>query len=136
MNVTRIKNTCGIKQIAPFQSRGESKLDLIYTNLSAFFNVLKKLLPFEMSDHDTVKVPPIARHAYPRCKLVLKSCDLRMTKRLAMRKYLDEVDLHQIVATMDSCEEKTKTLEMIIKTGMDILLPLKSKKCLSTNLHG
>jgi hypothetical protein len=45
-----------------------------------------------------------------------------------MRKYLDEVDLNQLVATTDSCEEKTKTLEMIIKTGMDILLPLKSKK--------
>ena len=128
LNVTRIKNTCGIKQIAPFPSRGESKLDLIYTNLSAFYNVPKKLLPFGMSDHDTVKIQPIARQAYPRCKLVLKSSDLRMTKRLAMRKYLDEVDLNQIVATMDSCEEKTKTLEMIIKTSMDIVLPLKSKK--------
>ena len=118
LNVTRIKNTCGIKQIAPFPSRGESKLDLIYTNLSAFYNVPKKLLPFGMSDHDTVKVQPIARQAYPCCKIVLKSSDLRMTKRLAMRKYLDEVDLNQIVATMDSCEVRTKTLEMIIKTSM------------------
>ena len=28
----------------------------------------------------------------------------------------------------DSCEEKSNTLETVIKTGMDILLPLKSKK--------
>jgi hypothetical protein len=28
-----------------------------------------------------------------------------------MRKYLDEVDLNQLVAPMDSCEEKTKTLK-------------------------
>ena len=81
-----------------------------------------------MSDHDTVEVQPLDRQAYPCCKLVLKSRDLRMTKCLAMHKYLDEVDLNQLVATTDSCEEKTKTLEMIIKTGMDILLPLKSKK--------
>ena len=45
-----------------------------------------------------------------------------------MRKYLDEVHLNQLVATTDSCEEKMKTLEMIIKTVMDILLPLKSRK--------
>jgi hypothetical protein len=64
-----------------------------------------------MSDHDTVKAQPIARQAYPHGKLVLKSIYLRMTKRLAMRKYLDEVDLYQIVAPMDSCEKKTKTLE-------------------------
>ena len=128
LNVTRIKNTRGIKQIVPFPSRGESKLDLVYTNLSAFYNVPKKLLPFRMSDHDNDKVQPIVRQAYPRCKLVLKPSDLRMTKRPAMRKYLDEVDLNQIVATVHSCEEKTKTLEMIIKTGMDILLPINSKK--------
>ena len=128
LNVPRIKNTRGIKQIVPFPSRGESKLDLVYTNLSAFYNVPKKLLPFRMSDHDNDKVQPIVIQAYPRCKLVLKPSDLRMTKRPAMRKYLDEVDLNQIVATVDSCEEKTKTLEMIIKTGMDILLPINSKK--------
>ena len=94
----------------------------------ACFEVPKKLPPFGMSDHDTVKFRPLARQANPRCKLVLKSSDLRMTKRLGMRKYLDEVDLNQLVAIMDSCEEKTKTLEMIIKTGIDIFLPLKSKK--------
>jgi hypothetical protein len=128
LNLSRIKNACGLKQIVPFPSRGESKLDLVYRNLSVFFEVPNKLPPFWMADHDTVKFQPLAIQAYPRCKLVLKSSDLRMTKRLAMRKYLDEVDLNQLVATMDSCEEKTKTLEIIIKTSMDILLPLKSKK--------
>ena len=111
LNVSRIKNTCGIKQIVPFPSLGESKLDLVYTNLSAFYGIPKKLQPFGLSDHDTFKAQPIARQAYTRCKLVLKSRYLRMTKRLAMRKYLDEVDLNQLVAPMDSCEEKTKTLK-------------------------
>ena len=33
-----------------------------------------------------------------------------------------------LVENNDSCEEKSNTLETVIKTGMDILLPLKSKK--------
>ena len=111
MSPLRIKNTRGIKQIVPFPSRGESKLNLVYTNLSAFYNVAKKLLPFGMSDHDNDKVQPIVRQVYPRCKLVLKSSDLRMTKHLAKRKYLDQVDLNQIVDTMDACVEKTNTFD-------------------------
>ena len=113
-----------LNKLSRFRPREKASWTL-FTQISVHFMTLP---PFGMSDHDTVKVQPLARQAYPCCKLVLKSRDLRMTKHLAMRKYLDEVDLNQLVATTDSCEEKTKTLEMIIKTGMDILLPLKSKK--------
>ena len=45
-----------------------------------------------------------------------------------MRKYLEEVNLDLLVGNQDSCEEKSNTLKTVIKTGMDILLPLKSKK--------
>ena len=45
-----------------------------------------------------------------------------------MRKYLEEVNLDLLVGNNDSCEEKSNTLETVIKTGMDILLPLKSKR--------
>lgn len=128
LNLNRIKNAYGLKQIVPFPTRGNSKLDLVYTNLSAFYEVPKKLPPFGMSDHDTIEVRPLTRLAYPSNKLVLKSRDLRLTKRLTMRKYLEEVQLDQLVATMDSCEKKTNILETVIKTGLDTLLPLKSKR--------
>jgi hypothetical protein len=36
LNLSRIKNAYGLKQIVPFPNRGESKLELVYTNLSAF----------------------------------------------------------------------------------------------------
>jgi hypothetical protein len=72
LNLSRIKNAYGLKQIVPFSSRGERKLNLVYKNPRAFFEVPKKLPPFGMSDHDTVKFRPLARQAYPRCKLVLK----------------------------------------------------------------
>ena len=46
---------------------------------------------------------------------------------MAMRTYLEEVNLGLLVGLKESYEEKTRTLETIIKTGMDTLLRPKSK---------
>ena len=84
------------------------------------------LPPFGLSDHDTVAVQPLARQNLLRNKILLKSRDLRATNRMAMRTYLKEVNLGLLVGLKESCEEKTRTLETIIKTGMDTLLHPKS----------
>ena len=44
-----------------------------------------------------------------------------------MRTYLEEVDVCSLVGSLVSCQEKTDTLETVIKTGIDILLPLTPK---------
>ena len=46
---------------------------------------------------------------------------------MAMRTYLEEVNLGLLVGHKESYEEKTRTLETIIKTGMDTFLRLKTK---------
>ena len=74
-----------------------------------------------------MEVQPLARRDGPRNKILLKSRDLRTTNCLAVRTYLDEVDLGRLVGCKESCEEKTLALETIIKTGFDFVLPLKSK---------
>ena len=51
-----------------------------------------------------------------------------------MRTYLDEVDLGRLVGCKESCEEKTLALETIIKTGLDFVLPLKSKTIIANEL--
>ena len=86
-----------------------------------------KLPPFGLSDHVTVAVQPLARQNLPKNKILLKSRDLRATIRMDMRTYLKEVNLGLLVGLKESCEEKTRTLETIIKTGMDTLLRPKSK---------
>ena len=95
--------------------------------LYTFYDVPDKLPPFGLSDHDTVAGQPLARQNLPKNKILLKSRDLRATNRMAMRTYLEEVNLGLLVGLKESCEEKTRTLETIIKTGMDTLLHPKSK---------
>jgi hypothetical protein len=63
----------------PVSDSGRKQVGPCLHKLSAFYDVPNKLPPFEMSDHDTVEDQPLARQAYPRCKLVLKSRALRMT---------------------------------------------------------
>ena len=50
-----------------------------------------------------------------------------------MRAYLDEVDLGGLVGCKESCDEKTLALETIIKTGLDFVLPLKSKTIIAND---
>ena len=50
-----------------------------------------------------------------------------------MRTYLEEVDVCSLVGSLVSCQEKTDTLETVIKTGMDILLPLTPKIVMSND---
>ena len=95
--------------------------------LYTFYDASNKLPPFGLSYHDTVAVQPLARQNLPKNKILLKSRDLRATNRMAMRTYLEEVNLGLLVGLKESCEEKTRTLETIIKTGMDTLLHPKSK---------
>ena len=70
--------------------------------LYTFYDVPNKLPPLGLSDHDTVAVQPLARQNLPRNKILLKSRELRATNRMAMRTYLDEVNLGLLVSLKES----------------------------------
>ena len=116
-----------MKQIIKFPTRGHNTLDLILTNLKAYYDCPIKRSPFGLSDHVTVEVRPLARSELSKTKFSVKSRDLRPTKHLAMRAYLEAVDVHALVDSKSSCEEKVNMLEKIVNTGMDTLLPMRSK---------
>ena len=54
------------------------------------------------------------------------------SKRVAMRTYLESVDLDTILNFADSCEDETSLLEQIIKTGLDYVMPMRTHKVHST----
>jgi len=54
------------------------------------------------------------------------------SKRLAMRTYLESVDLYTKLNSANSCENKTSLLEQIIKTGLDHVMPLRTRRVHST----
>ena len=61
------------------------------------------------------------------------SRDLRPSKRYAKRTYLENADISKMINdAVDSCEEKITTLETIVRTGLDYVLPLKNKIVFTT----
>ena len=80
----------------------------------------------------SIQVQPKARIKSNSFTTTIQSRDMRPSKRLAMRTYLEGVDLDTILNSADSCEDKTSLLEQIIKTGLDHVMPMRARKVHST----
>ena len=127
LNVSRIKRNFRLKQIVNFSTRGRNSLDLILTNLKEYYASPIKLSPLGLSDHVTVKVLPLSRQTIFKSKTSIKTRDIRPTKRLAMRTYLEAVNIQTLVDNELTCGEKTTMLEKIVSLGMNSVLPMKNK---------
>ena len=80
----------------------------------------------------SIEVQPKVRIKSNSSITIIKSRDMRPSKRLAMRTYLESVDLDTIPNSADCCEGKTSLLEQIINTGLDHVMPMRTRKVHST----
>ena len=110
LNTFRLQNGFKLKQIIKFPTRGQNILDLILRNLKSFHGDPIKLPPFGLSDHVSIKVLPLTRSLFPKPTFRINLRDLRPTKRLTLRKYLEEVDVNTLVNDQISCEKRLKYL--------------------------
>ena len=115
-----------------FLTRGERTLDLVLTNLQDHYETPTQCPPLGLSDHMSIEVQPKVRIKSNNSTSTIQSRDMRPSKRLAMRTYLESVDLDTILNSADSCEGKTLLLEQIIKTGLDHVMPMRTRKVHST----
>ena len=136
LKVSRFQNAFKLKQVVKFPTRGRNILDLILTDLDKFHDSPRKLPPFGLSDHDSVFVPPLARSQVPNPTYRTKPRDLRPTKRLALTRYLEEVNVNQLVNNQISCDDKAKTFEMIISTGLEAIALTTEKVIITSEPHG
>ena len=132
LQITRLRNNYNLKQIVNFPTRGERTLDLVLTNLQDHYESPTQRPPLGLSDHMSIEVQPKVRIKSKNCTTTIQSRDMRPSKRLAMRTYLESVDLDTILNSADSCEDKTSLLEQIIKTGLDNVMPIHTRKVHST----
>ena len=127
LDVAKLKSSFKLKQIVNFPTRGRNTLDLILTNLQDFYDVPEKKPSFGPSDHLSIEVKPKARNLLPPPRTKVKSRDLRPSNRLALSLYLQEVDIPALISVGNSCSEKVSILETIVNTGLDTILPVRSK---------
>ena len=127
LNVANLKSSFNLKQIVKFPTRGQNTLDFILTNLQDFYNNPDKRSPFGLSDHLSIELLPKSRAQIPKQRKIVHSRDLRLSSRLAIRSYLEKVDVPALLDNVNTCTEKTKLFETIVNTGLNLILPLGSK---------
>ena len=127
LNDARLKSNFNLKQIVHFPTRGQNTLDKILTNLQDYYDTPVERPAFGLSDHSSVEAQPKPRVKTSQTIQKVTSRDLRPSNRLAMRTYLYEVDVTAMIAAMTTCEDKVSMLQTIIKTGLDLVLPMKPK---------
>ena len=132
LQTTRLRNNYNLKQIVNFPTRGERTLDLVLTNLQDHYETPTQRPPLGLSDHMFIEVQPKARIKSNSSTTTIQSRNMRPSKRLAMRTYLESVDLDTMLNSADSGEDKTSLLEQIIKTGLDHVMPMRTRKVHST----
>ena len=110
-----------------FPTRGSRTLDLVLTNLKQFYKDPIQRPPHGLSDHMSVEIQPKNRSQFLNQRRTIKSRDLRPSNRLALRSYLEAVDVNAHTNTVNSCAEKVTILESIVQVGIDYVLPLRPK---------
>ena len=61
LNTSRLRTGYDLKQLVNFPTRGNNTLDIVLTNLNAFFDQPTKCAPFGLSDHMSIEVRPVER---------------------------------------------------------------------------
>ena len=98
------------------------------TNLKDYYEHPIQRPPFGLSDHMSVELQPKDRSQLLKSRFTIKVRDLRPSSRLAMFRYLQEVDIYTLVSKADNCAEKVSIFESIIQSGLDCVMPLRSRK--------
>jgi hypothetical protein len=132
LETTRLQNCFKLKQIVNFLTRGVATLDLILTNINEFYESPIKHPPLGLSDHLSIEIQPRERCTMNGATIKIRSRDLRPSKRAAMATYLQQEDVNSLIGAVDSCQEKTLLLQEIITTGLDLILPTRTRTVHST----
>ncbi|XP_022808365.1 uncharacterized protein LOC111345348 [Stylophora pistillata] len=132
LQITHLRNNFQLKQIVHFPTRGRRTPDSVLTNISEYYQDPIERLPFGLSDHASIELQPKERAHVKQPTITIKTRDLHPSKRQAMGTYLDAVDVNTLTRAFKMCAEKVSLLEQIIKTGLEHILLIQSRRVHST----
>ena len=125
-----------MKQLVHLHTRDDQTLDLILTNLNKFYdkNSLSSFPPFGLSDHNVLLLSPKERRLFSSRdrKKVFWKRDTREIRKQELGRYLSSLNW-DILNDIKSCNRKEQLFEDLIKTGLDIIMPLKKTKLHTNN---
>ena len=110
LNVTLIKKHFRVKQIVKFSTRKDVIMDLVLTNLNDYYDTPQSLLPFGLSDHNTIMVSPKERVIKSNSRITVYKRDSRPSCKAAMGRYLCSLDWPLLFDSLESCHDQVSNL--------------------------
>ncbi|XP_028515119.1 uncharacterized protein LOC110239869 [Exaiptasia diaphana] len=124
-NTNSLTNHFRLKQIVRVPTRKDAILDLIMTNLTAYYNDPITFPPFGLSDHETVLVTQKHRVKSSNPTKYILRRDTRPSRRAELGRYLSSFDWPLLFTSLETCDELECALREAILTGLDIIMPLE-----------
>ena len=124
-NTNSLTNHFRMKQIVKAPTRNDATLDLIITNLQAFYNDPATFPPFGLSDHATVLVNQRTRTETPESTRYILKRDLRPNRKAELGCYLSFLHWSFLFTSLKSCDDLERAFREAILTGLDIIMPLQ-----------
>ena len=132
LDISSIKRHFCLKQIVKKPTRKNAILDLVLNNLHSYYGEPCSFPPFGLSDHNMVTAEPqIREKSQLTTKVVLKR-DRQASRRAELGRYLCAIDWPTLFASAESCDDLPSVFQEAIRTGLDLLMPVK-RVCVNTS---
>jgi len=109
-------------------TRKKATLDLILINMHEYYSPPQAYPPFGLSDHNVVVPTPTDGKRNINSKKVTMRRDLPTSNKLALGRYLMQINWPLLFTPLGCCEEKWQVFEDVIHSGLDTIMPAKPIK--------
>ena len=128
LNIDGLLNHFRLKQIVKVPTRKKATLDLVLANMHEYYSAPQAYPPFGLSDHNVVGATPVDGKRSINNRKVTMRRDLRTSNKVALGRYLTQINWPLLLTPLVSCEEKWQVFQDVIHSGLDTIMPAKPVK--------
>ena len=115
-----------LRQTVQDPTRGNAILDLIFTNLSRYYNTPEILPGIGLSDHNSFIICPLTIAKKHKAKKVLRR-SIKPSMKASFGRWLSTINW-SFVETLPNCKEKLDAFNSLLLFGIDKFFPVRKYK--------
>ena len=128
LNINGLLNHFRLKQILKVMTRKKATLDLILTNMHEYYSPPQAYPLFGLSDHNVFVATAVDGKRNINNKKVTMRRDLQTSNKVALGRYLTQINWPLLFTPLVSCEENWQVFQDVIHSGLDTIMPAKPVK--------
>ena len=119
-------NHFNLRQTVQDPTRGNAILDLIFTNLSCYYNTPEILPGIGLSDHNSLIIRPLTTAKKHKAEKVLRRT-IKLSMKASFGRWLSTINW-SFLETLPNCKEKLDAFNSLLLFGIDKFFPVRKYK--------